>query len=144
MQYFDGAFFAGTVLALGAILVAYLALTCSSLPVVGNGRAALIAIALIGFVSCSIGGISQAMELGWTNPAMILGSVVGLVAMAIVAAGFLGWDGVLRPVARFAPESSVVGASTERLAIGAVAAIIALKWALDLALASLRSLPAAG
>lgn len=142
MRYFDGSFISGTALALVAVAVAFLALRGMSLPVVGNGRGALIAIAVIGFFSCSIGGISQATELGWTHPVIILGSVVGLIAIAVVAAGVLGWDWLLRPVAQFGPASLVTGASTERLAIVALAALIACKWVVDVALAAGRSLSA--
>lgn len=142
MRYLDGSFFAGTVLALVALALADLALSGVALPVIGNGRGALIAIAVIGFFSCSIGGISQATELGWTHPAIILGSAVGVVAIAIVAAGLLGWDSLLRPVAQLAPESLVASASAERLAIIALTAIIAIKWLADVVVAGVRSLSA--
>lgn len=142
MRYFDGSFFAGTALALVAVAVAVLALRGSSLPVVGNGAGALIAIAIIGFFSCSIGGISRATELGWTHPVIILGLVVGLVAIAIVGAGLLGWDGLLRRVAQFATGSVVVSTSPERVAIATLAAIIAFKLAVDVALTAARSLSA--
>jgi hypothetical protein len=142
MKYFDGSFFLGTVLALVAVAVAYLALGGSSLPIVGNGRGALLAIAVIGFFSCSIGGISQVTELGWTHPAIILGSAAGIVAIAIVAAGLFGWDGLLRPIAQLAPATLVTETSTERLAILALAALIAIKWLADVALAGVRSISA--
>ncbi len=142
MKYFDGSFFAGTVLALVAIAVAYLALSGPGLPVIGNGRGTLIAVAIIGFFSCSIGGISQASELGWTDPVIILGSVIGLVAIAIVGAGLLGWNAPLQSIAQFVPGTVATGASADRLAIGLLAAVIAVKWLVDVALAAARSLSA--
>ncbi len=138
VKYFDASFFAGAALTLVAIAVAYLALTNASLPLVGGARGALIAVTVIGFVACPIAGISQATLVGWTNPAIVLGSLFGVAALAIVGAGLFGWDGVVRPVAQFVPGSLAVDLSTERLAVVALAAVMFLKLALDVVLVTWR------
>lgn len=66
---------------------------------------------------------------------IILGSVLGVAAVLVVAAGLLGWDGVLRPVAPFVPGGAGAGTSTIHLATFALAAFIALKWLIATAVA---------
>jgi hypothetical protein len=53
------------VLALG---VAYGAITDPDLPIVGSGRGALLAVAVLGMAGCGVGGLSQAPVLGWSHP----------------------------------------------------------------------------
>ncbi len=142
-KYFDASFFGGTVLTLAALALAYLALTNSALPVVGGARGALIAVTVIGFVACPVGGISQASTVGWTNPVIVAGSVVGVAMLLVVAAGLFGWDAQLRPVAQFVPGALAVDLSTERLAIFALAALMLVKWVLDIALTAWRGLASA-
>ena len=110
------------------------------MPIVGAGRGALIAVAIIGMAGCAIAGISQTTTFGWTHPVMILGSVLGVVALAVIGAGLFGWDGLLRPVAALAPGGALVAATTEQLALVAIAGIIALKFAINVVFAFSRGL----
>jgi hypothetical protein len=97
----------------------------------------LIAVAVVGMAGCAIGGISQAPAIGWTHPVTLVGIVLGVVALAVIAAGLFGWDGVLQPIAGLVPGPSADGASqTIRTAVIALAGIIAIKWLVAVALAT--------
>lgn len=137
---FDVSFFVGFAFVLAAIAVAAVAVGGRALPIVGTGRGALIAVALIGMTGCAVAGISQTTTFGWTHPVMILGSLLGIVALALIAAGIFGWDPVVRPVASLVPGGTLTTATTEQLAIVAIAAMIALKFVINLAFATIRSL----
>jgi hypothetical protein len=137
---FDVSFFVGLAFVLAAIAVAALAAGGRALPMVGTGRGALIAVAVIGMTGCAVAGISQTTTFGWTHPVMLLGSILGIVALALIAAGIFGWDPVVRPVASLAPGGTLTAATTEQLAIVAIAAMIGLKFVINLAFATIRSL----
>jgi hypothetical protein len=136
---FDVSFFVGLVFVLGAIAVAALAVGGRALPVVGTGHGVLIAVAVIGMTGCALAGISQTTTFGWTHPVMILGSVLGVVGLAVIGAGVFGWDPVVRPVASLVPGGTLVAATTEQLAIVAIAGMIALKFVINLGFAVVRS-----
>ena len=117
--------------------LAWVALTSDSVPIVGTARGALIAIVIVGMAACAVAGISQAPTIGWTHPITIAGIVIGVLALAIAGAGLFGWDVLVRPVAGLVPVGSTVEATTERLAIGVLAALIAVKWIVGIPLAVL-------
>jgi hypothetical protein len=110
-----------------------------TLPIFGGGRGALIAVAIVGMTGCAVAGISQATSLGWTDPLIVFGSVVGVIALAVIGAGLFGWDGIVRPVAALVPGGSLAAASTEDLALVAITGIIALKFVVNLVVAVVRS-----
>lgn len=132
-------FLLGTVGVVVALWLAWMALTSESVPVVGTARGALIAIAIVGMAACAVGGIGQAPIIGWTHPITIFGIVVGVLALMIAGAGLFGWDGLVRPVAGVVPLGTAIAATTERLAIGLLAALIAVKWLVGIPLALLVS-----
>ena len=78
--------------------------------------------------------------LALASLAMILGSMLGVVALAVIGAGSFGWDGILRPVAALAPGSALIAATTEQLALVAIAGVIALKFAINVVFAVSRGL----
>lgn len=127
IRLFDSTFLLGTVLVLVALAIAAAALMKIDLPVLGAGTGALLAVALIGIAGCAVGGIAQAPTLGWTSPTMMIGTVLGIVAFVIIAAGVFGWAPVLEPVARLVP-SQLTPLSTAQLATFALAGLIAIKW----------------
>jgi hypothetical protein len=137
---FDASFFIGTLVVVVAVIVAVAAVTTKSLPLIGSGRGALIAVAVIGMTGCAIAGISQAPILGWTHPVIILGALLGVVALAVIAAGLLGWDALLRPVAGFVPGTAEIAPTTEQVAVAALGALIVLKWAIGVVFAASRAL----
>lgn len=127
VRLFDATFFAGTFLVLAALAVAYAVVTRDEVPLIGTGALALVAVAVIGMAGCAVGGISQAPALGWTNPAIVVGLVLGVIGLAIVGAGLLGWNAVLDPVAQFVPGQAA-GLTPIRTATFALAVLIAVKW----------------
>ena len=136
MKLFDSTFLLGTFLVIGALAIAVSALTRDSLPIVGVGRGALLAVAIVGMAGCAIAGISQAPVLGWTDPMIVLGSILGVVALVVIGAGLFGWDGVLQPIAGFVPTTTGQVDQTVRVAIVALSAVIGLKWVIGLAMAA--------
>ena len=134
VRLFDTTFMLGTVLALVALGVAVAAVTRDDVPLVGTGVGALIAVAVIGMAGCAVGGISQAPVAGWTSPTILLGSVLGVVALVVVAAGVFGWTGILEPVAQLVPGQDGTFAPA-RVAIVALGALIAVKWVIATAMA---------
>jgi hypothetical protein len=135
----DASFFLSAFFVILAVALAFAAVVNPSLPVVGSGRWALLAVAAIGMVGCSLGGLSQVPVLGWTHPFIVVGSVLGVAALGIIAAGLLDWDAVLRPVAQALPGQVAAGASTQQLAIVVLAILIAIKWAIGVAFAVTRT-----
>ena len=125
----------GTAGVVVTLWLAWLALTSDSVPIVGSVRGALIAIAIVGMAACAVGGIGQAPIIGWTHPITIIGIVAGLLALALIGAGLFGWDALVRPAAGVVPIGTTVVATTERLAIGLLAGLIAVKWVVGMALA---------
>lgn len=136
VRLFDATFFAGSVLALLALVLAVAALTRDELPVIGVGSGALVAVAVLGMASCAVGGISQATPVGWTNPGIVAGIFVGVIALAIVGAGLAGWTGLTQPVAQ------LVGGQTStmtpaRAATVLLAGVVLIKWVVAVAMAAL-------
>jgi hypothetical protein len=127
VRLFDTTFITGSVLVLLALGVAFLALTRNELPVIGTGIGALIAVAVIGMAGCAVAGISQAPTLGWTAPTILFGTVLGIVALVIIAAGAFGWTAVLDLIARVVPFQAVT-ATPVATAIFALATLITVKW----------------
>jgi hypothetical protein len=130
-------FILGTAGVAVSLWLAYLALTSDSVPVVGTARGALIGIAIVGMAACMAAGIGQAPTIGWTHPITIVGIVFGVLALGIIGAGLFGWDGLVRPAAGLVPVGATVVATTERLAIGLLAALIAVKWLVGIVQAAL-------
>jgi len=134
VKLFDTTFLTGSALVLLALAVAFLAITRDQLPIVGTGVGALLAVAVIGMAGCAVGGISQAPALGWTAPTIVFGTVLGLVAILIVAAGVFGWAPVLEPIARFVPAQATA-ATPVTTAIFALAVLIGVKWVVAIGMA---------
>jgi hypothetical protein len=123
----DGSFVAGVVLVALALGVAYAAITNPDLPIVGSGRGALLVVGVLGMAGCSVGGLSQAPALGWSHPFIVVGTILGVVALVVIASGLLESDLVLRPVAQLLPGTFAVDASAGQLALAALAGVIVLK-----------------
>jgi len=79
-------------------------------------------------------GIAQAPTLGWTAPTIVLGTVLGVVALLIIAAGIFGWAPVLDPIGRLVP-GQLAPLSPAQTAIFALAALIAVKWVVAIGMA---------
>ena len=123
----DASFLTGILLVVLALGVAYGAMADPDLPIVGSGRGALLTVAVLGMVGCSVGGLSQAPVLGWSHPYIVVGSVLGVFALVVIASGLLESDLVLRPVAHLVPGRFAADVSAVQLAIVALAGVIVAK-----------------
>jgi hypothetical protein len=56
----------------------------------------------------------------------------------MIGAGLFGWDGLLRPLARVAPGGTLIAATTEQLAVTALASLFVIKFVVSLAFALAR------
>jgi len=136
VKLFDSTFVLGSALVIASLVVAALALTRDDLPVIGTGALALVAVAVIGMAGCAVGGISQAPTIGWTAPTIIFGTVLGVAALLVIAAGLLGWTTVLDPIARFVPGQAAALVTPARTAIFALAVLIGVKWLVAIGMAA--------
>ena len=136
VKLFDTTFLLGTFLVIVALAIAFAAMTRDSLPIIGVGRGALLAVAIVGMAGCAVAGISQAPTLGWTDPTIILGTILGVIALVVIGAGLFGWEGVLQPIAGFVPRRAGDVGQTVRVANFALGAMIGLKWVVAVAMAA--------
>jgi hypothetical protein len=103
-------------LLLGAVVIAitYVVVTDTRFPVAIGPRTDLIALLVVGFAMCTLGGSGQVAASGrWLAAPAIVGSVLGVAILVIVVAGLVGWKLPLM--------------STPNDAVLAVAAIIGVK-----------------
>ena len=135
IKLFDTTFLVGSLLVIAALAVAFLALTRDNLPLIGTGVGALLAVAVIGMAGCAVGGISQAPAVGWTAPTIVLGSVLGVIALLIIGADVFGWTAILEPIGRFVPGQAAT-VTTVQTAIFALAVLIAVKWVIAIGMAA--------
>jgi hypothetical protein len=138
---FDVSFLTGVALVVLALGVAWGAIANPDLPIVGSGRGALLAVAVLGLAGCSVGGLSQAPVLGWSHPYIVLGSILGVVALVVIVSGLFEWDLVLRPVAQLVPGSFAADVSAVQLSIVALAGVIVLKALIGVAYSILATPP---
>lgn len=131
---FDATFLGGTVLAALAVGLAWAAVTRVELPVLGSGGGLLLAIGVVGLASCAVGGIGTITEFDITQPRILIGTVLGVVAIAIVVAGLLGWTAPFQPLVQLVPGEAA-SVSAVQLASLALAGLIALKWLVAVVLA---------
>ncbi len=137
---FDGPFWLGAALALVTVAVAVGAIASPSMPILGSGRLALIGVAVLGMAACMVGGIGQAPTVGWTNPAIVLGSILGVVALLVIVAGFGVLPGVVQPVGdALARATGSAALTVEQSAIAALAGVVVVKWIVGLVLALTRT-----
>jgi hypothetical protein len=79
------------VLGLLAAGLVFLVLTGRDVPIVGSGARALLALGLIGIAMCALSGIGPTQSaLGWAHPLTIAGSILGVLALLVVALPLLG------------------------------------------------------
>lgn len=137
---FDGPFWLGATLTAATLVIAIGAVATPSLAVIGSGRGALLAVAVLGMAACAVGGIGQAPTIGWTNPAIIAGSLIGVLALVVIVAGFGVWPGLVQPVGDALSRATGVAALTiEQSAVATLAGVVVVKWLVGLVLALTRT-----
>lgn len=133
-KLFDATFLGGTILAVLAVGLAWAAITRVELPVLGSGAWLLLAIGVVGLASCAVGGIGTVTEFDITQPRILIGTVLGVVAIVIVIAGLLGWTAPFQPLVQLVPGEAA-SVSAVQLASLALAGLIATKWVIATGLA---------
>ncbi len=79
------------VLGLLAAGLVFMVLTGRDVPIVGNGAGALLTLGIIGIAMCTLSGIGSVQStLGWTHPLTIAGSILGVLALVVVALPLFG------------------------------------------------------
>ncbi len=79
------------VLGLVAAGLVFMVLTGRHVPIVGNGAGALLTLGLIGIAMCTLSGIGSVQStLGWTHPLTIAGSILGVLALLVIALPLFG------------------------------------------------------
>jgi hypothetical protein len=79
------------VLGLLAAGLVFMVMTERNIPIVGNGAGALLVLGIIGIAMCTLSGIGTVQPtLGWTHPLTIAGSILGVLALLVVALPLFG------------------------------------------------------
>jgi len=134
VKLLDTSFIGGTVLALLAVGLAWAAVTRTEVPVLGSGAGLLLGIGAVGLAACAVGGIGTVTEFDISQPRILIGTVLGIVALAIVVAGLLGWTAPFQPLVQLVPGEAA-SVSAVQLASLALAGLIAAKWVIATILA---------
>jgi hypothetical protein len=143
---FDGTFWLGTLLVGAALAIVAATFRSQDLPVIGNGRLALLAVGLLGLGACTVVGSGSgpreaAAFVDFTRPASAFGATLGFAAMAVLVIGLIGFEPVFSPLAQIVPTAVATGeGAAQRLAIVALGGIIALKWAVGIVLTTIHVL----
>ena len=96
-------------------------------PMLGSYTAGLVALFLLGSLMCSWGIQAMAARYGYAR-ASLVGAPLGVLNLALIVSGLLGWGLLLGPAtAALGGDASV---SPERAAIVSVGVVMALKWAI--------------
>ena len=117
-----------TIVGIPAAAIVLAALSDASLPIVGSGRGALIALWILGSVMCA-GGIAAMRDRFGLGRSNIVGTPLGLAATGLILSALFGWTLLLQPIAD-ALAGSGRPVSLDRAAIVGVGAIIVVKWAI--------------
>ena len=104
------------VLGIVALVMVVAVLTGRQLPLISTERGAVLALTVIGIVMCMLGGIGPTQsQYGWTHPFMLVGIVLGALALIVSGLTLIG------------ANVSVPLISTDRSALIALSVIIVLK-----------------
>ncbi len=133
LKPFDASFFGGTALMLISLGLAWAAVTRTELPVLGSGAGVLLAVGIVGMAACAVGGIGTVSEFDLTQPHILIGTVLGILALLIVVAGLAGWTAPFQALVQLVPGEAA-SVSAAQLAALALALVIAVKWLIALAL----------
>lgn len=114
-----------TLFGIPAVAIVLAAANGTSLPIVGDGAAALVALWILGSMMCSL-GISAMRERFGIGRANLVGMPLGLLATALVLSGLFGWTLLLQPIvdALGGPGS----ASLTQAAIVGLGLVMVVKW----------------
>lgn len=98
----------------------------AQVPVLGSYSAGLVAILLLGSVMCSWGMQAMASRYGYLR-ASLIGAPFGILNLALIVSGLLGWELLLGPATDALGGATV---SPEQAAIASVGVVMVVKWAI--------------
>jgi hypothetical protein len=99
----------------------------AQVPVLGSYSAGLVAILVLGSVMCSLGMQAMMSRYGYSR-ASLVGAPLGVLNLALIVSGLLGWSFLLGPATAALGGSEAV--SPEQAAIASVGAVMVVKWAI--------------
>lgn len=114
-----------TLVGIPVVAIVLAAWSGTSVPVLGSYGAGLVAILLLGSVMCSWGMQAMASRYGYLR-ASLVGAPLGILNLALIVSGLLGWELLLGPATDALGGASAV--STEQAALASVGAVMAVKW----------------
>jgi hypothetical protein len=117
-----------TIFGIPAMIIVLAALNGASLPIVGDGTGALVALFILIWVMCGQGIASMRDRFGALR-SFLVGGPLGILAFALFLSAFFGWTPLLTPIAN-AMAGSGPAVSLDRAAIVGVGAIMVIKWAI--------------
>ena len=123
-QAFDASPIIATVFGIPAVAIVVAALNGSSLPVIGSGVGAVIALWIVASLMCARGIIAMKGRFGLRS--FLIGGPLGIIATALILSGIFGWSLLLQPIA----NAMGPAVSLQRAAIVGVGGIMIVKWAI--------------
>jgi hypothetical protein len=125
---FDSGPIVATVFGIPAAVIVVAALDDASLPIVGSGLGALVALWILVSLMCARGIASMRDRFGLARSSLV-GVPLGLLGTAFILSGLFGWTPLLQPIANAmaGPGQTV---SLYRAAIVGVGAIMVVKWSI--------------
>lgn len=105
-------------------MIVIAAIDGTSLPVVGGGVGAVLALWLLATFMCARGIASMNGRFGLRS--FLIGGPLGILAQALILSGIFSWPLLLQPIA----DATGPSVSLQRAAIVGVGAIMVVKWAI--------------
>lgn len=121
----SGAIFA-TLLGFAAAAIVLATVFGARLPLIGSDRAALVALVVVGFAMCIVGGWATGGAPP-AGPSAVVGSAAGMAALVVFFAVISNWTAVLDPIAGILYGTRSVGMS-DRVGVLAIGVLIAVSW----------------
>ena len=108
-----------------AVVIVVAAVNGTSLPVIGAGVGAVVALWFLISLMCARGIVAMRDRFG-IGRASLVGAPLGILATALLLSGVFGWPLLLQPIA----DAMGPAVSLQRAAIVGVGAIMVVKWAI--------------
>jgi hypothetical protein len=121
-QAFDASPIVATLFGIPAVVIVVAALNGSSLPVIGSGVGAVVALWFVASLMCARGIMAMKARFGLRS--FLIGGPFGILATFLILSGVFGWSLLLQPIA----DAMGPSVSLQRAAIVAVGAIMVVKW----------------
>lgn len=112
-----------TIIAIPAVVIVVAAINGASLPVIGAGVGAVVALWILVSLMCARGIVAMRERFG-IGRASLVGAPLGIVALLLLLSGVFSWRLLLQPIA----DAMGPDVSLQRAAIVGVGTIMLIKW----------------